>query len=130
MVGGCASSFAFHAIRPGQQWKNFVISADGGNPEQFPSEPMSEAVPDWMPGRDALTYSRSYGAESPALYLFDRKSGRSEKIPGTDGLYAGIWSPDGGGYLAATDSATDALLLVDLKNRQKRGLRLRVVWLG
>jgi serine/threonine protein kinase len=118
---------AFHAIRPGQQWKNFVISADGGNPEQFPSEPMSEAVPDWMPGRDALTYSRSYGAESPALYLFDRKSGRSEKIPGTDGLYAGIWSPDGK-YLAATDAATDALLLVDLKTGKRTKVAGRMAW--
>ena len=118
---------AFHAIRTGQQWKSFVIAADGGNPEQFPSEPMTEAVPDWIPGRDALTYSRSYGAENPALYLFDRKSGRSEKIPGTDGLYAGVWSPDGK-YLLATDAPTDALLLVDLKTGKRTQLAGRMAW--
>ena len=120
-------AIAFHAIRPGQQWKSFVISAEGGNPEQFPSEPMSEAVPDWMPGQDALTYSRSYGAENPALYLYDRTSGRSGKIPGTDGLYGAIWSPDGK-YLAAADAATDALLLVDLKTGMRIPIAGRMAW--
>ncbi len=118
---------AFHAIQPGRPWKSFVISAEGGNPEPFPSEPMSEAIPDWVPGRDALTYSRSYGAENPALYLFDRRTGRSEKIPGTDGLYAGIWSPDGR-YLAATDAPTDDLMLVDLKSGERTRIAGRMAW--
>jgi len=38
---------------------------------------------------------RAYGAENPALYLLDRRLGRSEKIPGTDGLYGAIWSVGG-----------------------------------
>ncbi len=109
---------AFHAKQPGQMWKSFVISAEGGNPEPFPSEPLSQGSPDWMPtDTDSLIYSRAYGAENPGLYHFDLRSGRSEKIPGTDGLYGPIWSPDGR-YLSAVD-ATDHLLLVDLKSGKR-----------
>jgi eukaryotic-like serine/threonine-protein kinase len=109
---------AFHATCPGCLSKGFVISADGGNPEPLPSEPLSQACPDWMPVGDALIYSRAYGAENPGLYRFDLRSGRSEKIPGTDGLYGPIWSPDGR-YLSAVDAATDLLLLVDLKSGKR-----------
>jgi Tol biopolymer transport system component len=117
----------FHAIQPGQTWKSFVISSEGGIPEPFPSEPISEACPDWMPDQDALIYSRSWGAENPALYLFDRRSGHSGKIPGTDGLYAPIWSPDGR-YLSAVDAPTEQLLLLDLKSGKRTQIAGPVEW--
>jgi serine/threonine protein kinase/Tol biopolymer transport system component len=110
---------AFHAIQPGQLWKDFVISAEGGNPEPFPPEPLTQATPDWMPSGDALIYSRTWEAKNPELRLFDLRSGRSEKIPGTEGLYDPIWSPDGR-YLAVVDAnASDHLLLVDLKSGKR-----------
>jgi Tol biopolymer transport system component len=118
---------AFHAIQPGQLWKNFVISAQGGNPEPFPWEPLSQSSPVWMPGRDALIYCRAYRAENPAIYLFDRRSGRSEKIPGTDGLYGAIWSPDGR-YMSATDATTDRLLLVDLRSGKRTQIAGPMAW--
>lgn len=121
------TEIAFHAIQPGRPLKSFVISADGGVPEPFSPEPISEACPDWMPGRNALIFSHSYGAENPALYLFDRQSGHSEKIPGTDGLYSPIWSPDGR-FLSATDAATDGLLLVDLNSSKRTPIAGPVSW--
>jgi len=104
----------FTGAQPGQLLKGYVISAEGGNPEPFPSESLSQSSPAWIPGRDALMYSRAYGADNPALYVFDRPSGNIEKIPGTDGLYGAAWSPDAH-YVAAVDAATDELLLVDFK---------------
>jgi serine/threonine protein kinase/dipeptidyl aminopeptidase/acylaminoacyl peptidase len=118
---------AFHAVQSGQPWRNFVISADGGNPEPFPPEPLSQTSPDWMPGRDALIFSRDYRGENPALYIFDRQSGRSEKIPGTDGLYGPSWSPDGR-YLSAVDAATDELLLVDLNSGKRTQITGPAAW--
>ena len=106
---------AFLAVQPGQLSKDYVISAEGGNPEPFPSEPVSQQGPTWMPAGNSLIYRRAYGAENPGLYQYDLRSGRSEKIPGTDGLYGAIWSPDGR-YLSAVDAATDVLLLVDLQS--------------
>jgi Tol biopolymer transport system component len=110
---------AFHATQPGQLWKDFVISAEGGNPEPFPEEPLTQATPDWMPSGDALIYSRTWEAKNPELRRFDLRSGRSEKIPGTEGLYDPMWSPDGR-YLAVVDAnASDHLLLLDLKSGKR-----------
>ena len=58
------------------------------------SEALSQSSPDWMPSGDALIYSRVYGAGDPGLYRFDLRTGQSEKIPGSDGLYGPRWSPD------------------------------------
>lgn len=118
---------AFHAIQPGQSWMNFVISAEGGNPEPFPAQPSSQSSPDWIPGHDALIYSREYRAESPALYLFNRESGRGEKIPGSDGLYGPSWSPNGA-YLLAADARTGELLLVDYKSGKRTQIAGPMAW--
>jgi serine/threonine protein kinase/Tol biopolymer transport system component len=118
---------AFHAVQPGQTWMNFVISADGGNPEPFPSETSSQSSPSWVPGRDALIYSRAYRADNHGLYLFDRQSGHSEKIPGTEGLFGSIWSPDGR-HLATIDAHTDSLLLFDLKSSRRTPLAGPMSW--
>ena len=110
---------AFHANQPGLTWKIFVISANGGGPQPLPSEPFTQACPDWMPGAsDSLIYSRAYQAENPGLYRFDLRSGRSEQIPGTEGLYDPIWSPDGR-HLSVVDPATDLLSLIDLKTGKR-----------
>jgi Tol biopolymer transport system component/DNA-binding winged helix-turn-helix (wHTH) protein len=119
---------AFQAIQSGQPWKCFVVSADGGNPEPFPQEPSSQAVPDWMPGEsDSLIFSRALGADGQALYLFDRRSERTEKIPGTEGLYGPRWSPDGS-RLAASDAAKGDLYLVDLKTGKRTQIAGQVWW--
>jgi eukaryotic-like serine/threonine-protein kinase len=118
---------AFTARERGQSFKNFLISVDGGNPEPFPSESLPQNVPDWVPGRDALIYSRVYADKNPALYLFDRQSGRSEKLPGSDGLYNPVWSPDGR-YLFAVDASNDQLLLVDFKTGKRTKIGGAAAW--
>lgn len=118
---------AFHARQPGQLFKNFVISAEGGNPEPFPEESLPQTSPEWVPGRDALIYSRTYAGENPALFLFDRPSGRVEKIPGTEGLYSSQWSPDGR-YLMSLDASDDRLLLVDFKSGKRTQIAGPAAW--
>ena len=120
-------SIAFHARQPGQSFKNYVISADGGNPEPFPAESLPQSSPDWMPGGDALIYSRVYAGESPALYVFDRHRGRSEKIPGSDGLFGTGWSPDGR-FLLSIDAADDRLFLFDPKSGKRTQIAGPAAW--
>ena len=62
-----------------------------------------------------------------AVHLFDRASGRSEKIPGTEGLCALISSPDGR-YTSATDAATDQLLLVELRSGRRTPIAGPMSW--
>ena len=117
----------FHARQPGQSFRNYIISADGGNPEPFPTESLPQSSPDWMPGRDALIYSRVYAGEDPALYVFDRQHGRSEKVPGSDGLYGTGWSPDGR-YLLSVDAADDRLFLFDPKSGKRTKIAGPAAW--
>lgn len=111
---------AFDAAQPGQLMKDFVISAEGGNPEPLPTGPLSQARPDWMPGgTDSLIFSHAYGAKDPGFYAFDFRSGQVQRIPGTEGLYEPLWSPDGR-HLAAVDTVdNDSLLLLDLKSGKR-----------
>src|SRR5215472_14143037 len=118
---------AFHAVQAGQTWKSYVISPDGGNPDAFPNDPLSQSGPDWMPGRDALIYSRTYEADNPALYLFDRQSGRTEKIPRSEGLYGVEWSPNGR-YLLATELPANRLFLIDLNSGKRTPIADSMAW--
>jgi DNA-binding winged helix-turn-helix (wHTH) protein/Tol biopolymer transport system component len=122
------TQIAYHAIQPGQLWKAYTIPAEGGNPEPFPPEPSCVAQAGWMPGRDALTYSHAYGAENPAIYIFDRHSGHSEKMPGTDGLYGPIWSPDGRYLTAVNYAAGDKLMLFDRKSGKWTQIAGQAAW--
>lgn len=121
---------AFDARQSGQVMKSLVISAQGGNPEPLPSEPLSQAGPDWMPAGDSLIYGRAYGAEDPSqmgLYQLDLRSGHSEKISGTDGLYYPRWSPDGH-RLAAVDAVNLHLFLFDVKSGKRTQIAGPASW--
>ncbi len=121
---------AFDARQPGQLVKAFVISAEGGNPEPFPSEPLSQMAPDWMPGGDSLIYGRSNGMDAPAdmgLYQLDLRSGHTERILGTDGLHYPLWSPDGH-RLAAVNAATAQLFLFDIKTGKRTQIAGAASW--
>jgi Tol biopolymer transport system component len=77
-----------------------------------------------MPDENSLIYGRIPGIDHPsdiALYTIDLGTGRSEKIPGTDGLYSPLWSPDGH-ELAAVDASNERLFLVDLKTGKRSQL--------
>ena len=121
------TEIAFDAKQAGGMRKSFVISAQGGNPQPFPEESFSQAIPAWMPDRNAIIYSRAWGSGNTAFYLFDVRSGRSEKVAGTDSLFAPLWSPDGR-YLAAKDMASDTLVLVDLKSGARTRLADAAEW--
>jgi len=56
-----------------------------------------------------------------ALYRMELGTRQSQRIPGTDGLYNPLWSPDGR-WLAASDAKSERLLLVDLKSGKRTQL--------
>jgi Tol biopolymer transport system component len=62
-----------------------------------------------------------------ALYKIDLRTGRGEKIPGSDGLYDPLWSPDGR-QLAANDSATERLVLFDVTTGKRTQLSSPAVY--
>ena len=110
----------FAARRPGELLRLYTVSEEG-NPEPLPVDSHSQATPDWMPQEDALIYGCFPGIDDSskmALYRMDLQTRRSERIPGTDGLYNPLWSPDGK-WLAVVDAASERLFLVDLKTGKR-----------
>jgi Tol biopolymer transport system component/DNA-binding winged helix-turn-helix (wHTH) protein len=114
----------FAAKRPGELLRLYTVSAQEGNPDPLPPEPHSQATPDWMPDGNSLIYSGYPGVDDPsniALYRIDLRTHRNERIPGTDGLYNPLWSPDGH-QLAATDADSQRLFLVDITTGKRTQL--------
>ena len=120
----------FAAKRPGELMRLYTISPEQGNPDPLPPESRSQATPDWMPDQNSLVYGRVPGVDDPsdiALYRMDLRTQRNEKIPGTDGLYSPLWSPDGH-QLAALDADSQQLFLVDVKTGQRTRLSQPAVY--
>ena len=119
---------AFDAREPGKVLKAYVISIDGGTRTPLPDEPFSQSAPEWIPGSDALLYSRAYGIEQPAnVGLFRYENGRTQKVAGSEGLYHPMFSPDGR-HLAAMEDSTSNLYLFDLQTGKRALLASQVAW--
>jgi Tol biopolymer transport system component len=100
----------------------YMISADGGRPEQVHSPTPSAFWPDPSPDGKTIVFSIKEGAGktySPklGLYLFDLAARRSAMIPGSEGLNYGRWSPDGR-FLAAVSIDQSVMKLLDLSTHQ------------
>jgi len=100
----------------------YLVSADGGPPQQpLPPGP-SRGGPAWSPDGHAITYSIDDEADgaSPTktgIHLFDLAQGHDSVIPGSVGLIGAKWSPDGR-FLAAEPEDDSVIKLLDLKTHR------------
>jgi DNA-binding winged helix-turn-helix (wHTH) protein/Tol biopolymer transport system component len=121
-----ATQIAFPAKRPGGPWKIYLISRDGGSPEQLVSDDQNEADPDWSPDGSSVMFGRmpDYMAEPSvpkAIHIVDLKTRAVSKVPGSDGLFSPHWSPDGR-YIAAQPLKQGKLFLFDFATGKWRVL--------
>jgi Tol biopolymer transport system component/DNA-binding winged helix-turn-helix (wHTH) protein len=85
---------AFSARRPSADWKIYVVSADGGSPEQvIPGEGLLDAT--WSPDGNFLAYSSDYSGLNSAVHLVDLRTRHVSTVPRSEGLFAPRWSRDG-----------------------------------
>ncbi len=121
---------AFAATTPGKPWSVYVVSADGGSPEQLTAGERNEGEVGWSPDGHLLVFGSMYGfgGPSPAIYLLDLETRATFKLPGSDGLYSPRWSPDGR-YIAAKAVDSEKLALFDFKTQKWTELaNLSVAW--
>lgn len=103
--------------------KAFIISADGGAVQQISHDASQEfADPNWAPDGNSLIFSRgpALGSANPndfVLMRLDLKTGQLSSVPGSTGLYAPRWSPDGR-YLCALNTNQDKLMLLQVESGQ------------
>lgn len=111
---------AFIGERLGQPGGVYFVATAGGEPQ--PLLPLAAGLQDvdWSPRGDRLVTSEAEGKDAGReLALVDFASRQTTRIPGSQGLAAARWSPDGR-YISATAIDQTQLKLYDLERRQWR----------
>jgi serine/threonine protein kinase/Tol biopolymer transport system component len=112
----------FSANSPGRPLKIYVISADGGSPEQVIPGERNEAIWGWSPDGKTLAfddadYLGSFAPRSEGIHLLDLKTRQSVTLPHSEGFNTPVWSRDGR-YIAAMASDQLKLMLFDVTTQK------------
>jgi Tol biopolymer transport system component/DNA-binding winged helix-turn-helix (wHTH) protein len=118
---------AYRSALPGKPAEIFVISRDGGVPQQLiPGDQQEEGVPTWSPDGKHLTFGRlRYQPDKIDISIVDLQTGQIKTVPGSKGLWSPRWSPHGRYLMALAANAVSfnskSLLVFDFQaNRWKK----------
>jgi Tol biopolymer transport system component len=93
----------------------YVVSANGGSPQELMPGSQGGANPSWSPDGNFLVFGSPHkevhSSGKPVIRLLDLRSNQVSELPGSEGLEFPVWSPDGR-YISATEK--QRLLLFDL----------------
>jgi eukaryotic-like serine/threonine-protein kinase len=114
------SQIAYISGRAGKPFKIFLVSAQGGSPEELLPENIGEIDATWSPDGTQVAFGRlsSRNTGTKDIQLVDMKTRRTSTFPGSTGLFAPRWSPDGH-YLAATSvEGSRKVMLYDFRTQK------------
>ncbi|HEX6505931.1 MAG TPA: protein kinase [Terriglobales bacterium] len=107
---------AYVSIQFGRPWKIFLVSAQGGAPEELLPSDEGEADPVWAPDGKRISFGRRR-LTSGGIYIVDLNTRQMSFLPGSENFYSPRWSPDGN-YLAALKSDSSALMIFNFNTRK------------
>ena len=96
---------AFSGRVPGKTFQLYLVSAEGGDPEQLTSGSSDKYDPAWSPDGNSMVFGGSpllRSSDAPAIHMVNLKTRQITDIPGSAKLYSPRWSPDGRYLLALT----------------------------
>jgi len=114
---------AFMAMTPGKPWKISLVSPDGGSPQQLLPGERNEAFPDWSPDGNSLAFGGAPFVEggtsgTMAVQVLDTRTRQVSTLPGSEGLFAPRWSPNGRYMSAQPEAHWEKLMLFDFTTQK------------
>jgi Tol biopolymer transport system component len=112
-------------------FKIYLISREGGTPEQAIAGDANEGEPSWCPDGYSIAFGNWFWLEPNAdthLYRVDLRTRRVKTLPGSQGLFAARWSPDGRYMAALTSDSSQSLTLFDLNTYKRSELVSRAAY--
>jgi len=114
------TQIAYVDIQPGRPWKTFLISAQGGVPQEMTADSHVQIDATWSPDGKKIAFGRSTvtgSSEVLAIYIIDLGTHQVSTVPGSENLFSPRWSPDGR-YLAALNLDATKLLIFNFKTQK------------
>jgi Tol biopolymer transport system component len=112
-------SIVFYAGGGGGGQRAYIVSANGG--QLVPLGRGKEMLPNWSPDSASILHSEfPFFAADPrkiAIHIIHLKTHETETIPGSEGLFAAQWSPNGH-YIAALTLQGSSIKVFDLQTKK------------
>ncbi len=114
------TQIAYISAQLGKPWKIFLISAQGGSPEELLQENVSEIDATWSPDGTQLAFGRlsSMNTATKVIQVVDLKTRHVSKLAGSEGLFSPRWSPDGRYMSATVAEGSRKLMLYDFHTQK------------
>jgi Tol biopolymer transport system component len=107
----------FTGVTRGKPAKTYLVSAEGGAPQQLIMDERDEGDPQWSPDGNMLLFGRVWEGRSKALHLLDLRTNQVSTLPGSEGLRVPRWSRDGR-YVVAFGPNDTNLMLFDFQTQK------------
>jgi eukaryotic-like serine/threonine-protein kinase len=109
------SRIAFMGQMPGKPWQLYIVSAQGGSPQQLIPDQRDQADPTWSPDGNTLAFggqavSEKDAARVNAVRLLDLRTRSVTVVPGSEGLWSPRWAPVGGRLVAMSNDGNELFL--------------------
>jgi eukaryotic-like serine/threonine-protein kinase len=101
----------------------YRVSVDSGAPEKLTSQGFTEVLPSWSPDGKSIYFNDYPIAGHLRIRILDLETRKVSTMPGSDGYYAPLWSPDGQ-YLAGIQNPPKSLAIYSAKTKQWKQLRV------
>ncbi|HEV2247853.1 MAG TPA: protein kinase, partial [Terriglobia bacterium] len=111
---------SFMGQLPNKPWQIYIVPADGGSPKMVTGGTLNFANATWSPDGNSLIFNTEpQGGEAnpTAVYQMNLTTGKTRKLPGSDGLFGARQSPDGR-YVVCETTDDKNLMLFDFRNQK------------